>query len=344
MNSLLSVDVGLGNIHIVEGNYSKGTLLIERAVTSKIPASCFNGEMIENKELFIACLTEMIQNSGFVSKESVVTFNAFDAIVRDIGLPNAKLKEITDMIKNELIQTYHAEPTDIIQYKSIEKEVNDKGSVINKYRAAAIDQEVVDAYHQVLVGAKLKPVAMDLNFNAVDKLLSGDNTINDKILNRNATMLLDFGETLTTAYIISHGKPLFHRHINIGCGEIERHIFDETFTPEEEIRKIKEEGYNFFRTGEDNKYYNILRPYFYRFVDEIRKIIEFYTSRPNSESIDQIFLFGGGSNLSGFSDYCEDNFKIPAEKIVTLSKVKFKAPATPIAPYMNAIGALIRLG
>ncbi len=343
MNSLLSIDVGLGNIHIVEGNYSKGTLLIEKALTSKIPASCFNGEMIENKELLIACLTEMIQNAGFISKEAVVTYNAFDAIVRDISLPNAKLKEITDMIKNELMQTYQPEPTDIIQYKNIEKEVNDKGSVINKYRAAAIDQEVVDAYHQVLIGAKLKPVAMDLNFNAVDKLLSGESTINEKILNRNATMLLDFGETLTTAYIISHGKPIFHRHVNIGCREIERHIYEETFTPEEEIRKIKEEGFNFFRNEAGDKYYNIMRPYFYHLNDEIRKIIEFYTSRPNSDSIDQIFLFGGGSNLSGFSDYCESIFNIPTEKIEKLSKVKFKDPATPIATYMNAIGALIRL-
>lgn len=343
MNSILSIDVGHGNLHIVEGNYSKGTVFVDRAVTFKIPERCFNGDMIENKELFIATLSEAIQNSEFVSREALLTFNAFDAIVREISLPNAKLKEITSMIKNELMQTYHAEATDIIQYKIIDKKVNEQGITMNRYRAAALDTEIVSTYHQILMGAKLKPAAMDLNFNAIDKLLSGDNTINDKTQNSNATMFLDFGETLTTAYIASHGKPIFHRHINSGCGEIERHIYEETFTSEDEIRRMKEDGYNFFSNDVSDKYYSILRPYFYHLIDEVRKIIEFYTSRPNAESIEQIFLFGGGSNLAGFAEYCESIFNIPTEKIEKISKVKFKNAATPVVLYMNAIGALIRL-
>jgi type IV pilus assembly protein PilM len=184
---------------------------------------------------------------------------------------------------------------------------------------------------------------MDLNFNAMDKLLSGSLKINSRTLSGNATMYLDFGESLTTAYIVQQGKPIFHRQINTGCGGIERHIYEETFAPAEEVRKMKEEGYNFFGKEAEDKYYMILRPYFYHLIDEIRKIIEFYTSRPNTANIDQIFLFGGGSGLTGFSDYCEFNFNIPTEKIETLSTVKFKEPETSVASCMNAIGALIRL-
>lgn len=342
-NSLLSIDVGRGSLHIVEGNYSKGTIYIAKAVTVRIPDRCFNGGTIDNKELFIETLTETIKNHGFISKEAVVTINAFDAIVREISLPIAKPKEIASMIKNELVQTYHAEPADIIQFKTIDKEVNEQGNTMIRYRAAALEPDLVDTYHEVLIGAKLKPLAMDLNFNAMDKLFSGDITVNNRALSGNATMFLDFGESLTTAYVVSQRKPIFHRHINTGCGEIERHIYEETFTSEEEIRKIKEEGYNFFGKETEDKYYMLLRPYFYHLTDEIRKIIEFYTSRPNTANIDQIFLFGGGSSLTGFSDYCEFNFNIPTERIEMISKVKLKDPVTPVAPLMNAIGALIRL-
>ena len=343
-NSLLSIDVGRGNLHIVEGNYSKGTVNIDKTVIIRIPDRCFNGGAVENKELFIATLSDIIRNHGFISKTAVVTVNDFDAIVREISLPVAKPKEIASMIKNELVQTYHAEPEDIIQFKTIDKGVNEQGNTMNKYRAAALDPDMVDTYHEIITGAKLKPLAMDLNFNAMDKLLSGSMTVNNRILNGNATMFLDYGESLTTAYIVSPGKPIFHRHINVGCGEIERHIHEETFASEEEIRKMKEEGYNFFnKDSEGDKYYMILRPYFYHLADEIRKIIEFYTSRPNAASVDQVFLFGGGSILVGFSDYCEHNFNIPTEKIEVLSNVKFKNPETLVAPFTNAIGALIRL-
>jgi len=330
-------------LHLVEGSNVKGLLHIDKAIVFPVPDGCFSGETITNAGLLTEAVTEAFKLGGFGTREAVVTINASGAVIRDIDMPNAKPKELDEMIRNELVQTYHILPTDIVQYKPVDKVIGDDGTALTRYRATAIDQEIVDDYRSILVSAKLKPVAMDVNVNAVEKLLNREIVVNDKILNGNATMLIDFGDTLTTIYIVSQGKPVFHRHLNAGCGEIERYIYDETFTPEKEIRKLKEEGFNFF--GEDEtaiKYFNILRPFFYNFTDEIRKIIGFYTSRANSGNVEQILLFGGGSNMAGLAEYCESNFNVPAEQVRNITNVKFKDPATPIESYLNAIGALIR--
>jgi len=342
LRSILSIDVGKENIHIVEGSFLKDDLLIEKAASFKVPAGCFSGETISNPDRLSEYLMNAINNFGFSSKEAIITFDAYGAIIRDIALPNAKPNETTKMIHTEMIQTYHIPPTNVVQYKNIGKVSGDSDTQLINYRAAAIDEEIVEAYHNILTRSKLKPVAMDININAIDKLLKGDIAINKKILNSNSTMLLDFGATLTTVYIISQNKPIFYRQLDSGCGEIERIISEQTFASEKEIKKMKEDGFNFFSDNEDaKKYFDILRPFFYNLMDEIRKIIGFYASRSIASNVEQIYLFGGGSGLAGFTEYCEYNLSIPTEQIFTVSKVKLNALITPFASYLNALGALI---
>ena len=345
MSSVLSIEMGSSNFHIVEGTSEKGSVLVEKAMTFRIPDECLSNERIRNQLLLDETLSEAIRLFNPKAKVAILTFNGLTAIVRDVDLPNAKPKELEEMLKTEFVQVYHMLPTDVLQYKSIDKYVDETGSQISKYRTVAMDREIIDEYHSLLTRAKIKPMALDMNMNAIEKLLAGEPTINDRMPSENGTMLIDYGNKTTTVYIVAKGKPLFHRQINSGCGEIERIICDETFTSITEIRKLKEQGYNFF--GEDEaakKYFTILRPLLYNLTDEIRKIIGFYSSRSSTGngSIDHIYLYGGGSNLGGFAGYCESALNISTEQIKNISKVKYKDSEAQIASYLNSIGALIR--
>jgi type IV pilus assembly protein PilM len=339
LGSLLSIDIGKKNLHIVEGKFKKNNVMVGRMASFQIPKGVFQGEAIFSPKL----LTETISKAArsFSSKSAVITIDAFGTIVRDVDLPSGKPREIAEIIKNEMIQAFHIDSGDVIQYKKIGK-VTEEDAVLDRYRVAALNQEWVHSYYNVLSDTKLKPRAMDININAVDKLFDGDVIINKKPLKDAGTMLIDFGHTITTVYIISKGQPFFFRQLETGCGEIESLISANTFQTAEDIRKMKEEGFNFFRVDEDAaKYYDLFSPFLYNLMDEIRKVIGFYVSRYRG-AVQQIYLFGGGSNLVGFSQYCENNFGVPTEQIVSLSNVKIKSPATSIAPYVNAIGGLIR--
>jgi type IV pilus assembly protein PilM len=343
LGSLLTIDVGKKNLHMAEGSFSKNLIMVEKVGVIPVPEDVFQGEIINNPDLLTEVITNAIKTFGFSTKDAVITFDGYGSVIRDIDLPAAKPKEIASMIRTEMVQTYHVEPEDVIQYKNIDKVTSDNGVLLDRYRAAAITKEIVEAYHNVLTDAKLKPVAMDININAIDKLFSGDVMINDELTGETGTMIIDFGDTLTTVYIVAKGKPVFFRQLNFGSSEIERIISEKTFEPEEDIKKMKEDGFDFFGSSEESeKYAMIIRPFFYSMADEIRKIIGFYTSRSNTGNIRRIFLCGGGSNLIGLAEYFEANFGVPAEQIVKISNVKSKDSAIPVASYMNAIGALIR--
>lgn len=344
MSSILSVDIGSNNIHVAEGSYAKGIISIDALSSFKMPNGVFNGEIIVNQDLLSEALSDAIKATGSSSKDVALTINAIGAGVRDIDLPPSKPKELDQMIRSELIQTYHTLPSELIQYKLIEKITGDNGQSLNRYRVVSIDEEIVDVYRQIVLKNKLKPVSLDINVNAIDKLFSMELEINGTILDGASTMLIDFGGKSTTIYILSKGKPVFYRHLSIGSSQIENIIHDESLTSVSDIIKLKEEGVNFFSENENtsDRYFNFLRPYFYNFNDEIRKIMGFYTSRATNANIEQVYLFGGGSSMAGLSEYWSSTLGIPVDQIKDISRIKVKGQSKSIQNHINAIGALIR--
>lgn len=343
MRTVLSIDIGSHNLHMVEGAGANGQVTVAKARTIAMPAECRKNEIIKDPSLLAETLREGIRAGGFTAREAVVTINAAHAVVKDIDLPLAKPKELEGMVRQEMHNAYHVPEDDVIQFKEIGQLKSPDGTALKRYRAVAINDDLVRSYFDSLNQAKLKPLAMDINLNAIDKLLEGNVSINDKLLGEESAMLIDFGGSSTSVYIAAKDNELFYRHLTFGSAEIEQIVSDELLARPEVIRGEKEEGISFF-TGSDEggKYYQSLRPYFYRFNDELRKIISFYNSRANGSSIGTVYLYGEGGRMAGLAEYWASNLAMDVEPLMSVSKVSRQSAVPDIAPYLNALGALLR--
>ena len=143
MKSTLSIDIGSKNLHIAEGLNVKGKLNISQMECFEIPKGCLNGERVENVELLSESIKDAIKKANFNFSDVIFTFNACNAVVRDIDLPPAKPKETESMVKSELVQTFNILPEDIIQFKEIEKVEGANGEKLNRYRATVIAKIVL---------------------------------------------------------------------------------------------------------------------------------------------------------------------------------------------------------
>lgn len=344
MRTTVSVDIGSRNMHIVEGYFQKEEVTVTKAHTVLIPQECQKNEAISNIPLLAHTLSETLKTAGFKAKDAIVTINATQAVVRDLDLPMGKPKELDGMVKQEMMNTFNVPEDDFIQYKLLSQIKGTKGETLNRYRTAALDQDLVQSYYDLLKEAKLKPLAMDININAIGKLLNGSGSmvINDKVVAGEVVMLLDFGAKSTTVYIAAKDSEVFFRHLTFGSEEIEQIITDELLTVPEDVRLAKEAGESFFEGDQGAAYFKTLKPYFYKFNDEIRRMIGFYNSRFGSANISAMYLFGEGSKLAGLPEYWESNLNIHVERIRSISKLSRQSKIEDIAPYLNAIGALIR--
>jgi len=343
LSSVLSIDLGSQNLHIAERSFQKNILKINSTGVFPLPDGCVKGDTILNIDEIADTLINAIKTLGVKSKDVSITINAIGALTRDVELPMAKPKELEGMVKSELMQSYNLIDNHEIQYKSIRNIQTQDGAAMTRYRIFALELPTIESCYKLVRKLKKKPATMDVNINAIDKLLGITTQINEKPLGEAGTMFMDFGHHVTTIYIYAKNTPLFYRHLNVGSEEIEKIISEETLSSTADIKSLKEGGFNFFSEEEKAKaYFQYLRPYLYNFNDEMRKIIDFYADINNGVTVEQIYLFGGGSKLSGLSGYWESKMNVPVDVVQEISSLQLPQNQADLSLCLNSIGAIIR--
>lgn len=339
--TMLSIDIGNEKIKITEGSQVNDRIFLKNVGSLDVPEYCLDHENIKNAEMISDDIKSYLHTNNFSAKNVIVTINAIDALISDIDLPKSNPKDLYAMIKNEMIHSYHIDETDVIQYKQIATYQNDANTPMYTYRVSVMEAEFIDKYYQLMQMLQIKPIAMDINMNAMDKLVKLYPVINEQDISKKAVMILDLGDITTTAYIYENGEQKFFRQLLDGSSEIEQLVSDATLTSPLEIKKMKEEGYNFFT--DSSNYFDILQPYFYRFNEDIRNMIRFYANKNNSAELAQIFLTGGGSKLAGLPKYLQNELNLPVERILSMSNTNDHAlPKSTLLTHLNTFGALIR--
>lgn len=340
----LSIDIGSDRIKIVQGYYRKGEFSISKIGNMQLSKHYIENEYVKNPDDLAKEISDFLKAEKFKAKNSIITVKAVEAVIRDIDLPKCSPKELRPIIKNEMIHSYHANETNMIQYKLIDLKKDEKGNQANRYRVASVNCEMINGYQELLKKSKLNPIAMDINVNCIDKMIKVTKSINDYKMANKTILLIDFGAVHTSVYIYSAGNQKVFRHLDIGSAEIEKKISDGLFISTEEAKKMKEEEYNFLVCSSENEqYYTVLKSYFYNLVEELRNLIRFYNDRVEQNTIDQVFTMGGGSSLFGLTEYLQTNLNIETQSIQNIVNVKAKKQNYDLHEYLNALGALIRL-
>lgn len=341
MSNKISIDIGSKNLHIAEGDFQKGVLTVKGGQSFELPPGCVASEAIEDGALLTETLANYLKAGEFTAKEAILTINATHAIIRELDFPKAKPKELDSMIKNEMYQTFHVLNTDVIQYKAIGQTADNDGALLDRYRVAAIEHDNVDHFHTLLERAGLKAVAMDINVNAIDKMVQWADSLNEKAIDDKTVLLIDFGHSVTTIYICTKNQPLFYRNLSMGSAEIDGVLKSTFYMEEADAVEFKKNTDFFANTTEAVPYFEALKPFLYHMNDEIRKLIAFYSNRNKEGGVSSCYVFGQGAELTGLIDYWGSSLNLPMEKLQSFSRggsmVKVKHPAQ-----LNAIAALIR--
>lgn len=336
MKTFLSVSVDGKYLNIVEGGFEKGLLSVNKAQSFELPVGCIKNDDIADEILFADTLQNAVKEGGFTSKSVIMTMNNKRAYIKELELPVSKPKEIEGMIKSELYQSANVPKSEIIQYKVIDSYSNEKGEKFNSYRVATLDRDLVESYYNAIEHARLRPIAMDIELNSIDKLFSWVKNINDKEVTESAIVLIDFSYLSSTVYIVSKDLPLFYRILDFGITEVLR-LSGEGYGDDYNIESL-----NFFEDRDVlEEYKNGLRPYFYKFNDEIQKTIIFFNNQAKSVSVSSAYIFGPGSRICKMAEFWSGNLNISVEILSSVSGSNDVANSlNPLC--INAAGSLIR--
>ncbi len=343
---VVAFDIGSTNIKIAEGTYYKGILSIENLIDIPTPAEAIIDGNIEKKELLVSILQKALNENGINAKEGICTNNSSLIINREILIPDVKEEELDTVVRYEIQQYLPINLDDyVLQMTKIGEEFSDEGKKL-EIRAIAYPEKMAKGYYDLLMALNLKPFALDVNYNALNKLLNHIEAINNHKLNiEESLVFIDMGATSLDVNIYNNGVLKFTRIIKAGGKYLDEILYENMNIPIEEIEKFKSQDIDL--KEEELEFQNqIIIDTLDEWVDKIEKIIQFYKSKNFDDDINKIFIYGRTSRIKNLDQYITSKIGIETIKIRNIPEIINDSNIEVdenIDNFINVVGSLIRL-
>ncbi|EES47885.1 pilus assembly protein PilM [Clostridium botulinum] len=343
---VVAFDIGSTNIKIAEGTYYKGILSIEKLIDIPTPAEAIIDGNIEKKELLVSILQKALNENGINAKEGICTNNSSLIINREILIPDVKDEELDTVVRYEIQQYLPINLDDyVLQMTKIGEEFSDEGKKL-EIRAIAYPEKMAKGYYDLLMNLNLKPFALDVNYNALNKLLNHIEVINNhKVNSEESLVFIDMGSTSLDVNIYNNGVLKFTRIIKAGGKYLDEILYENMNIPIEEIEKFK--SHDIDLKEEELEFQNqIIIDTLDEWIDKIEKIIQFYKSKNFDDDINKIFIYGRTSRIKNLEQYITSKIGIETIKIRNIPEIINDSNIEVdenIDNFINVIGSLIRL-
>ncbi len=346
---MVSIDIGTYYIKIVSGKGNKNGVSIDTMnMVETSPGSYSDGQIIDINKMKDS-IEEVLKREKIKAKSAICTLESTSVIMRELEVPVIKKKEMMEMIKLEVQQYLPVDLKEyIIQYKKI-KEFDDNGNKKARILTVAMPKIIVNNYNQLLKMLRLKPMALDINSNALDKLFDEKTIINESFNFENKTVaLMDIGYSYIHIVILHNGVFQFNRLLNLGAKDIDSNIANSFNLTLEEAMKKKEEIESLNEVSNETisshiMMNDIIKSTIDSWIGDIERLFKYYTSKKVGNKIDKIFIHGQTSKFEGMDKYLEELLDISVSKIKSLNNVDIsKTDNKNLTSYINAIGAMIR--
>lgn len=339
---VVAFDMGSSMIKIVEGMYYKNDLTIDKYIKIPTPKDAIiDGEIKKEEELYRKLSQVLIENNIKV-KDATCTTNSTLIINREILIPKVNDEEIDTVVRYEIQQYLPINLEDyILQVTMLGEQSVNEATKLN-VRVIAYPEKIARGYYNLLLKLDLKPYALDVNYNSVNKFinLTGINS-EFEYKSEDSVAFIDMGADFIDVNIYKDGQLDFTRIIKDGGNDIDEILLQQNVKANE-LTEYKIKNINL---QNELDLINIqVREVVDDWMEKIEKIIQFYKNRNMGNEVSNVVIFGGSSKLKGMERYMTEKLGIKT-KIKGISKIAFKSndDGEPVDDFINAIGSVIRL-
>lgn len=370
---LLSIDLGSHSIKFAQGQLINDRLKITALFQHEIPDNVYSNGTIKDELALKTAIQSAIKANHVTTKDTVISIESTEIIKREMLIQRVPDEDRMDLIAYEVSQYLPIDVNSyILQYKIIEEVVEDD---VAKHRIllGAMPKDVVRPHFDLLLACGLNPVYMDMHSNSLEKLVSMCH--NEEIRPVGQTnAFIDFGNKIIDISILEDLNYKFNRLLKLGSSEFDKILVGRLSldSKQAETRKMRTSVVELRKFNQDAE--DLLvevdeslpkldlseRPeklsemetqvkletisYLDECIDEINKVFKYYTSRSSANKIDQVFIYGGGSQFIDLVDLFSEKLEVPTKVLTQFDNLELNIKNDPgkISVYINAMGALIR--
>ncbi len=305
----IGLDIGTTSVRAVEIEKKGCRRVLNRIGVSSPPdGTIVNGRVAKPAELTKA-IKKAVTDGNCTSKTVFFSVNPLNVVIRYLQLPLMTEDETREALKWELSKNLPFTGKAVFDFQILGSEDGTQQVMI-----VAAEEAIIEAYCSCIRDAGLIPSVVDIEPLAIARLINSLNKISDSdkglrnSWDTSTVMLADLGQHYTSLNFFRHKKLYFYRVIPFGGHELES-------VPYKQNTDVRENPF--------------LKSFVGKFMQEIKRSIQFYEVQNRDQDTAGIVLVGGLAKLRGLDELLE-------EELNTVVEVLNPVPAFHISPEANS--------
>ncbi|NQU77767.1 type IV pilus assembly protein PilM [Candidatus Falkowbacteria bacterium] len=310
-----------------------------------VPEGYFNQGEILQKEKIADLIKKLVASSGNnikLSKYVISVLPETKAFIKLIEIPNTTEENIEEEVLKEIKNHFPFSPDEIyIDWQEIESNNPDKINII----VSIAPKKIIDDYTDLLLSAGLKPLALEIESQAICRALLTEEIRPPDIDSKSSYMIIDIGAARTSLIFYDQKTIQFTTSVPFSGKKITEKIAQKLKINSQEAEKAK------IKCGlTDKKCQDILSKILFKDIEDmitkIKNSLLFYGNHfPDNNPIKKIILAGGGSNFQGLDVLLANKLALKVEKgnpLININKVRIQIPKNQLLSYTTTIGLALR--
>lgn len=321
---------------MVEGNFKKGNLQVTNKYILDLPNGIYEDGYIKDMEVLKEVMDSFLRLNDIKRRDAIGVVNSTDILTRDIVLPSVTSEEVEGILKYK-INDYI--PIDLESY--VVQYINqgvfmEGGNEKLKIFIIAMPKEIISSHFNLLEDLNFKARILDVQSNAVRKLISF-NSIKVKKDSEHGTIAnIDIGYFNTKLTILKEGNIEISRTLALGT----KNVLENLSLRDDTIEKESLDELLSLRSLHDEKseLRLALNIFLGKLFENLEMVFRYYSSLDPANDINLILLQGSVIKIEAIQEQFQDYLNIKTLAIDSIEENTIEE----LYLYSNAVGSLIR--
>lgn len=333
MATVITATIGTSKTKVCEINTATKVATIERAFTVENPVGYVNDGKILDIDAMAEFLRDKILENGITSKEVIFVLKSTKTVYKEVYTPILKGRKLKDFIRANASEYFPME--DIENYVIADKLISQVEGIggEKQYRIGlyAASKEMVEDYYTLAEKIGLIVKNVESYNNATVSFLN-------KQVDSETSVVIYVHDDSTTVNIYKDNILELQRNIPYGKDVVIRAVMEEKEMTKEAAEELIATKGMLHSTFDGDPITESLK----YFVNSIIRVVDYYTSRNNNNTVQKAYLTGESMAILGLESLFVNEFMKNSEQIKKFRSISvaenYRFEPRMISKYISCIG------
>lgn len=314
-SKVLTIDITNESITIVEVTPSnKKQSTIHNAIIFETPEDAYEDGVIRDKERIAEAIKSQLSANGITNKNAIFVLTSTKIVNREVLVPFVKENKIKGIINANSSEYFPVNIEDyVVSHSVLETVTDEENNKQLRVLAVAAPENMVRSYYDLAALAGLKVVALDYIGNAMLQLIKTQTT------EAMTTMVIQLGSESTVLNIVKGDILLLQRTVPYGTNVVVNEVMDAKGVDATTAMTLLQNERLLTVDFDDNAITGAFR----YLINNIGRVMDFFTSKNPDKPIDDVFLTGDGALIKGIDGLFKVQLNVSTRVMDTLYNIKF---------------------